>query len=163
MSYYVQISLIRGHVNEKYYVQISLIRGDVIYRGHMLGPTDVKNYNNEIVKKDFYTLIGKTPDINKGIRKPDITTYEFNTQVEQDNFINYCKTDFARFCLALTKNSQNIAKGELKLIPWMDFTQKWTDEKLFDHFNVDTETQIYIKKFIPDYYNIKNMRNYNEK
>jgi hypothetical protein len=42
--------------------------------------------------------------------------------------------------------------GELKAVPWMDFTQEWTDEKLYAHFNITEEEQSFIKEVIPPYY-----------
>jgi hypothetical protein len=57
--------------------------------------------------------------------------------------------------LAILKNGKNAAVGEMDLIPWLDFTQSWDDEKLFAHFNIDQVTQDYIRAFLPDYYGIR--------
>ena len=73
------------------------------------------------------------------------------------NFIGYCKTDFARFCLSLYKNGPNLLTGGgLENIPWLDFTQEWDDQKLYEFFDVNEETQEYIENFLPDYYGIRN-------
>ena len=92
---------------------------------------------------------------NKGIRKEDMPTFEFDTKQERDNFISYCKTDFVRFCLVLYKNNQHVDSKELTLVPWLDFTQQWNDEKLYNLFNVNKETINYIEEFLPDYHNIR--------
>ena len=97
----------------------------------------------------------KNPEKNKGIRGGNMMTFEFDTEQERDNFIDYCKTDFARFCLSLYKIYQNNDNGELTLIPWMDFTQQWDDEKLYKFFDVDKETVKYIESFLPDYHSIR--------
>ena len=34
----------------------------------------------------------------------------------------------------------------------MDFTQEWTDERLYKHFNITEEEQAFIKEIIPPYY-----------
>jgi hypothetical protein len=99
----------------------------------------------------------KDSDKNKGIRKSDSggATLEFLTEIELDNFINYLKTDFARFCLALLKNKSDLHRGELEIVPWLDFTEEWDDEKLFEKFDVSQELQDYIRDFLPDYYGIR--------
>lgn len=115
------------------------------------------------VKEDFYTLTMKdTSEENKGIRQPNLNrpgnptpTFQFNSEIERDNFLSYLNTDFARFCFALLKAGKNAATGEMELIPWLDFTQSWDDDKLFKHFGIDQTTQDYIRKFLPDYYGIR--------
>jgi hypothetical protein len=114
------------------------------------------------VKGDFYTLTGRELSLNKGIRQPNLNrpgnptpTFGFSSVEERDNFLDYVNTDFARFCLAILKNGKNAAVGEMDLIPWMDFTQPWNDEKLFAYFDIDQKTQDYIRSFLPDYYGIR--------
>ena len=138
--------------SEKYYCQFAAI----------IGNTE-DNDGGIMVKHNFYTLAMKDSEKNKGIRKPYIknsgstpmSTFEFDTENHRNNFIDYCKTDFARFCLSIYKNAQITVRGELALIPWMDFTQEWDDEKLYEFFNVNKETQEYIENFLPDYYGIR--------
>jgi len=82
--------------------------------------------------------------------------FEFNNKNEVLNFIEYLKSDFARFCLSIYKNNGHMRSGGVcRLIPWLDFSQSWDDEKLFKHFEIDQETQNYIRKFLPDYYGIR--------
>jgi hypothetical protein len=94
---------------------------------------------------------------NKGIRNLESRAgfYEFDSANEVDNFLGYCKTDFARFCLALLKNKSDLYCGEMILIPWLDFTKSWDDEKLFSFFGIDQKTQDYIRAFLPDYHGIR--------
>jgi hypothetical protein len=126
-----------------------------VVRGH------VSLTSTSMVENDFYTILIGIEEC-KGIRQPNLDrpgnpqpTFGFNTDVERDNFLNYLCTDFARFCFAIYKNNGNLAVGEMELIPWLDFTQSWDDEKLFAHFNVDSATQDYIRAFLPDYYGIR--------
>lgn len=121
---------------------------------------------SSLVKDDFYTLTIRGSQENKGIRMPNLNrpgnampTWGFDTDLERDNFLVYLNTDFARFCLACLKNNNNTSVGEMELIPWMDFTQSWDDEKLFKHFDVNQETQDYIRKFLPDYYGLRKEEN----
>ena len=105
-------------------------------------------------KYDFFTLAMK----NKNKHKCDHTfnkhklCWAFNSEKERENFLNYCTTKFVRFCLSLLKINANLDRGELDLIPWMDFKQEWNDKKLVEYFGITKEEWKYINKFIPDYY-----------
>jgi small nuclear ribonucleoprotein (snRNP)-like protein len=76
---------------------------------------------------------------------------EFDTNREAKNFISYMQTDFARFCLGLYKKDFAL-NSNVDRIPLVDFTQKWTDEKLYAHFSITEEEQTFIKEVIPPYY-----------
>jgi hypothetical protein len=43
----------------------------------------------------------------------------------------------------------------MALIPWLDFTKPWTDEELYDFFDVKGTTRQFIETFIPEYYHEK--------
>lgn len=138
--------------NNKFYYQCAGVRGHEDYKP------------KSMVKDDFYTISPKDTNVNKGIRKPlnygndNMPAFGFSSEKERDNFLQYLNTDFVRFCLSLLKNNQNIHRGEMALIPWLDFTQSWDDEKLFKHFNIDQKTQDYIGEFLPDYYGIRKQK-----
>ena len=144
----------------KTYCQTAAIRGNV---NDVNKASKASNFNRGIVKDDFYTLLkGKDISECKGIREPRLDkpggatpTFGFDTNIERDNFLHYLNTDFARFCLSVYKIGQHLENGEMELIPWLDFTQRWDDEKLFNHFDVNKDTQDYIRKFLPDYYGIR--------
>jgi hypothetical protein len=137
--------------DKKYLVQLAVIIGN---------HNSSKNATT-MVKDDFYTMVMKDSERNKGLRletkrKDDARLiFSFNTEQEQDNFLNYLKTDFARFCLSMYKVHSNQRAGALNLIPWLDFTEEWDDDKLFAKFDVSQELQDYIRDFLPDYYGIR--------
>jgi hypothetical protein len=137
--------------DKKYLVQLAVIIGH---------SNDSKNATT-MLKDDFYTIVMKDSERNKGLRleikrKDDSRLiFSFNTEQEQDNFLNYLKTDFARFCLSMYKVHSNQRAGALNLIPWIDFTEEWDDDKLFAKFDVSQELQDYIRDFLPDYYGIR--------
>ncbi|MGI0058308.1 MAG: hypothetical protein ACREBJ_00950 [Nitrosotalea sp.] len=135
----------------KYYCQLACIRGNV------------SKDPNSLINDDFYTMCINDNITNKGIRKTNVNrpksdripTFEFGSDAEVDNFLSYLKTDFARFCLSIFKVNAHLDRGELSNIPWLDFAQTWDDEKLFKHFDINKETQDYIRNFLPDYYGIR--------
>ena len=135
-----------GGIKEKkipinnYVVEFTYIRGHI----------DINDIAN-MYKNDFYTILRKNITIiEEGEIKYDIW-FEFKTKNEAINFISYCKTDFARMCLALGKQSPT-TNLELRSIPWMDFNETWNDKKLYKHFNISKEEQDFIKEVIPAYY-----------
>jgi hypothetical protein len=130
----------------KFYCQIASIRGG-----------EERNKIDVMYKGSFYNMINLDSASNKGIRKLDSggATLEFSSEVELDNFINYLKTDFARFTLALLKNKSDLHRGELEIVPWLDFTEEWDDDKLFAKFDVSQELQDYIRDFMTDCYGIR--------
>lgn len=130
---------------KKFHCQLAAIRGNVNCTG----------IDSGIISDDFYTLVMKDLERNKGIRQTGMPTFEFITENKRNNFVGYCKTDFVRFCLTILKNSQNCHRGEMRLIPWLDFTQEWDDKKLYKFFEINEETQKYIEDFLPDYYGIR--------
>ena len=101
----------------------------------------------------FLTIVSKSREVET-TRATNTAwlSWSFDTEQQAENFLAYLKTDFARAMLALYKMNGKIERGELKAIPYLDFTQEWTDEKLYKHFNVSKQVQKEIKKAVPSYY-----------
>ena len=136
-------------------------------------------------KTDFYTIIsnnlkelnkrkGTYKDISKIVINTDDKQghyftkkvleyyFAFDTEVELNNFINYLKTDFVRICLYLIKTTMHLDNGELKYIPWFDFSDPVfskspaeIDDYLFAKYNISDEIRKHIEELLPDYYNIR--------
>lgn len=73
--------------------------------------------------------------------------YWFDTEQEVENFLNYLRTNFARFCYSLSKGNNSLYDGALCLVPALDFTKEWTDETLYKYFEIPQETINYITNF----------------
>lgn len=67
---------------------------------------------------------------------------------EADNLASYVRTRFFRFMVALCKISQDNPKDKFIFVPDLDYTQPWTDEKLFKKYNITTKEQLFIKTII---------------
>ena len=135
----VKVALIVGHTNTNQ----SGIRDDFFT---FVSPETIK-YN--YVSKDYVLSKSEKEHTNEGKIFP---MWSFATEDERTNFVIYLKSKFARFCLSYYKQSKNMYCGELKIVPWMDFSQRWDDKKLKEHFNISDELWKYIDEFIPDYY-----------
>ena len=62
---------------------------------------------------------------------------DLNLSEEQaQNLMGYFKTKFARFMHGIAKASHDASRITYRFVPIVDFSQKWTDEKLYKHFNL---------------------------
>lgn len=133
---------LREQKDDIYYINLSQIRGNVNL-----------NSDTNMLKDDFYTLCTKNLVVSTEKRKQrELTQFSFNDEKYANNFLNYVKTNFVRFCLSILKNNQNLYCGEMLFIPWLDFSQEWTDDKLYKEFSLTGEEVKFIEKNIPKYY-----------
>ena len=130
--------------NGKYFVNIPQIRGDVKNRDKLGLPLD-----EPMISDSFTTIISSQFEISEN---PNQQPFGFSNKIEAINLLGYIKTKFARFCMSIYKNNQNQHRGELYMVPWLDFTQEWTDEKLYKEFNLTEDEIKFIEKNIPKYY-----------
>lgn len=77
-----------------------------------------------------------------------ITCGCFNTKVEAENLASYLKTRFARFLLLQAAASINLSKAAYRFVPMQDFTESWTDEKLYEKYGITESEQKFIESLI---------------
>ena len=128
--------------SDKWFVNVASIRG---HKG-----TD-----------DMYSIIPKKWECKFGERDTNFY-FNFDTKEEGENFINYCKTDFASMCIYLHKEDINLGTN-LHYVPWFDFSDehfskspKEIDDWLFKKYNISDEIRKHIEEILPDYYGIRN-------
>lgn len=122
-----------------FYINMSRIRGHVYENG-----------NESMYCDDFYTTITKDEKVSNEVTKS--VYFSFDSYLEADNFLNYLKTNFARFCLSICKNSADLNKIDFSKIPYLDFSKKWIDKDLIDEFGLTKNEVDFINKNIPNYY-----------
>jgi hypothetical protein len=110
-----------------------------------------KKSKQKLFANDFYTLIPKNcvPTTTKPI---DAQYIGFDTYDESVNFIEYLKSDLARFGLALLKFDANIQKSKLKYIPCLDFKKPFTNDNMSELFNKQHSWIEIVQSIIPKYY-----------
>ena len=130
-----------SHLNTsgEYYINIAQIRGNVN-----------KKSTRIMIQDDFYTIVTKDNTVKRKI--DNHMFFKFDNNIEASNFLNYLKTDFVRFCLSVYKNNSQLECGEMSFIPWMDYKEEWSDNKLFTEFNLNEKEINFIKSNIPKYY-----------
>ena len=72
----------------------------------------------------------------------------FNTSIECENVISYINTRFFRFCIMQKKNTQDAMRGVYSYVPIQDFSQSWTDEKLYVKYGITDEEIKFIESMV---------------
>lgn len=72
----------------------------------------------------------------------------FETEKETENAILYVKTRFFRFLVSLVKNTQHASQKVYQFVPVQDFTQEWTDDKLYKKYGLTKEEINFIESMI---------------
>ena len=140
--------------------------------GHLVSLPGIKGHENRdsatnvhaMWEHDMWVLVNKgTLRGDKEGPEGSPLSYAMRSKAEATNLKGYLCSDFARICLSLVKVNQHNNSGELALVPWLDFTQTWDDDKLFSMLGYPKGHPIreYAKRFLPDYHNIyPNGKNY---
>ena len=75
----------------------------------------------------------------------------FDDETEVLNFQSFMQTKLARFLISLRKISQHAGRMTYSFVPVMDYSQKWTDLKLQQHFGLETDEISYIDSVIREF------------
>lgn len=119
----------------------------------------VKNANDIQYPKVFIPKAGGTGNDSKVLGTPTIgkpgsvcsQTFlyaKFETEVEANNFISYLKTRFLRILVSAIKTTQDAMSGVYHFVPLQDFSETWTDEKLYAKYGITPDEQAYIESLI---------------
>ena len=72
----------------------------------------------------------------------------FASEKRAKNAISYIKTKFFHFMLTLKKNTMMASKAVYSFVPLQDFSEPWTDEKLYKKYNLSEEEIAFIESMI---------------
>lgn len=72
----------------------------------------------------------------------------FNTRKEAEGLESYVKTKFFRFLLLQALTSINISKDKFAFVPVVNYLENWTDEKLYNKFNLNPNEVAFIESMI---------------
>lgn len=70
------------------------------------------------------------------------------TKKECKNIITYIKTRFFRYLVSIKKKTQNGPRGVYQFVPLQDFTKSWTDEELYDKYDLTSKEIDFIESMI---------------
>ena len=77
-----------------------------------------------------------------------LTVCPSTSKLEAINCFNYLRTKFVRFLVLQTLVGMNISTANFAFVPRQDFTEEWTDEKLYKKYDITEEEQATINSMI---------------
>ena len=72
----------------------------------------------------------------------------FDSVDECKHFISYVNTKFFRFLVLLKKSTQHASREVYSFVPVQDFSEPWTDEKLYKKYGLTQEEIDFIESMI---------------
>jgi site-specific DNA-methyltransferase (adenine-specific) len=72
----------------------------------------------------------------------------YNSKSEAENCGLYLTTKFARFLVSLTLSSMHIVRENFQFVPIQDFSEIWSDEKLYSKYNLTEDEITFIESII---------------
>jgi len=113
------------------------------------------NMHKLIIPKAVGTGDGKTDDIKPIYCAPNHACTEtyllvgpFGSEEECNNVKSYIATKFFHFLVTLQKNTQDCMKKVYSFVPIQDFSEPWTDEKLYAKYSINDEEISFIERMI---------------
>lgn len=75
----------------------------------------------------------------------------FNSKLEAGNYIQFLKTDFARYLLGLRKLTQNISRDTWTWVPFITARNLLTNDQLYEHFELSKSEREHISKKVKEW------------
>lgn len=79
-----------------------------------------------------------------------LIAYESNDAVLAENFAKYMCTKFFRFLLLQAVSSINLSKDKFQFVPMQDFTKTWTDEMLYEKYDLTQDEIDFIESMMKE-------------
>jgi hypothetical protein len=130
-----------GYVSQKEVtVNQSLIDTWKVFIGKAYGGDE--KYPHSILSKPF---VGK-----KGSICTETYFYigPFSSEKQAKSAVSYIKTRFFRFLVLIRKPTQNTNRSTYSYVPLQDFTEPWTDEKLYKKYGLTKDEIAFIESMI---------------
>lgn len=77
-----------------------------------------------------------------------IIPYVNKDKIQVLNAASYLRTKFVRFLIWLTLSSMHIAQNNFQFVPMHDFSEAWTDEKLYNRYRLTSDEIAFIESMI---------------
>jgi len=77
-----------------------------------------------------------------------IVAGSFDNKKEADNLRSYLSTRFVRFLLVQSISNMHVSRDKFRFVPTQDFTQDWTDEKLYKKYDLKEEEIAFIESIV---------------
>jgi site-specific DNA-methyltransferase (adenine-specific) len=136
---------------------VGYVNIDEVKRGHdlldkyktMISQT-TSEHAGEADKNGRFRVISKilTLEPNEVCTHSYIVAGSFEQKQQADNLKNYLTTRFSRFLLLQAVSSIHLTKEKFIFIPMQDFSEAWTDEKLYKKYDLSEDEIAFIESMI---------------
>ncbi|HNU96354.1 MAG TPA: Eco57I restriction-modification methylase domain-containing protein, partial [Candidatus Magasanikbacteria bacterium] len=146
--------------NVKYYLNKNIFNADFGWIAENQIPKNVETKNlqkvyipaangsqNIILGNPFYGEAGSICSQTYLVIGYDPQKHNFSKQ-QCLNIISYIKTRFFRYLVSIKKKTQNGPRGVYQFVPLQDFSESWTDEKLYKKYKLTKEEIDFIESMI---------------
>jgi len=72
----------------------------------------------------------------------------FTKKQHATNVMSYIRTRFFRFCIMNKRNTQDAMRGVYSLVPQQDFSESWTDERLYKKYGLTKDEIAFIESMV---------------
>lgn len=96
----------------------------------------------------------KVMSILKVLKPNEVCTHtylvvgNYNNEKEASNLLSYLETRFVRFLLVQSISGMDISRDKFRFVPIQDFSESWTDEKLYKKYKLTKEEIEFIESMI---------------
>lgn len=101
-----------------------------------------EDFPHQIINKPFY---GEPNSIST---ETYLVVGPFKDKKVTKNVLSYMSTKFFRFLVMLLKNTQDATSKVYRLVPVQDFSKPWTDEELYEKYELTSEEIEFIDSMI---------------
>lgn len=99
-------------------------------------------YGFKTKTENTYNKIGETFISSPGeVCTETFIFFDLDSEFECLNLQKYLNTDFVKYLISLIKVKQDVTSKIFNIVPLLDLKIEWTDEKLFEYFNLSEEEQ----------------------
>lgn len=125
--------------NQPHFLRVPTIHGD-----------GRAKQREKMCRDDFWTFFYDKS--NMYTHKDGAPCFVVNSQEEVKSLYTYLKTDYARFALSINKVTQHIYINRyLEVVPIPPLDREWTNEQVYEYFNVSDSDKTVIESYIPTY------------
>jgi site-specific DNA-methyltransferase (adenine-specific) len=117
-----------------------LVKKHKVYISKAYGTGEV--FPHQIINTPFYG------NPNSCCTETYILIGPFDEKKTAENVISYIQTRFFRFLVLLIKNTQNAMKKVYSFVPTQNYTEPWTDEKLYAKYGLTEDEIAFIESMI---------------
>lgn len=130
-------------------------RMEYVSRKEITRNSDAVDKHKLIVPKAVGTGDGRKDEIKPVYCAPNFVCTEtyllvgpFGSKRECDNVASYIETKFFHFLVTLLKNTQDCMRKVYSFVPIQDFSETWTDEKLYKKYDLTQDEIAFIESMI---------------